>query len=312
MSIIPEIDEKIRLAGSLGRKRFGKKIAFYVPGMMRWNNVTGKYQAVSITGKHCALQCDHCAGSLLDTMAWTTTADDLLALCIRLKEKGNHGVLISGGCNEYGKLPWDKFLPTVWKIKEKTGLYISVHSGLVDRKTAFDMKAAGIDQVLIDVIGDDETYQRVCHVSFGVSRITDTLEAMAQAELDIVPHVVCGLHFGLIRGEANAIRTISQFPVRQVVIVSLMKIPGTPSMSFSQPTAKEVANIIAEARLALPEAVVSLGCARERGNREMEILAINAGIQRMALPSDEAVAHCRKMEFEMKFQPTCCSVARDF
>ena len=309
---MPDHDEKILMAGNVTRERFGKAIGFYVPGMIRWNGITGKYQAISITGSHCSLACDHCGGKLLESMRWATTADDLVGQCVRLKEKGHHGVLISGGCNEFGQLPWEKFVPAIWEIKEKTGLYISVHSGLVGDQTAFDLKAAGVDQVLIDVIGDDETYQRICHVAFGVSRIVDSLAALAKAELDIVPHVVCGLHFGKIKGEKKAIETISRFPVRQMVVVSLMKIPGTPSMGFALPKASAVAGIIAHARLAMPEVILSLGCARERGNREMEIRAIDAGINRMALPSDEAIEHCRKSGFDIKFQPTCCSVAQDF
>ena len=287
-------------------------ITFYIPGMVRVNGMAGKYQAVSITGDRCALQCDHCRGKLLMSMTHAENGKDLMDRCIQLKKNGMHGVLISGGCDQYGRLPWDRFIPAIEKVKEKTGLYISVHSGLVNRQTAIDLKTAGVDQALIDVVGDDATYRKICHVDFGVSRITDTLEALAEAGLDIVPHIVCGLHFGLIKGESAAIKSLAQFPLRQIVIVSLMKIPGTPGMNFRLPSAEDVAQVITEARVVLPNVLISLGCARERGNREMELQAINAGVNRMALPSDEVLEYCRRLGFNMKFQSTCCSVSREF
>jgi lipoyl synthase len=308
---MPELKKKIDKAGIATRERFGESITFYIPGMVQLNGITGQYQAVSITGNHCTLQCEHCGGKLLESMTWATTPGDLVEHCIRLWEKGNHGVLISGGCNAFGQLPWRKFIPAIWEIKNKTGLFVSVHSGLADVQTAFDLKAAGVDQVLIDVIGDDETFQRIYHVSLGVSRIMASLEALAEAGLDVVPHVVCGLYFGKMRGEKKALGMISQIPVRQLVVVSMMKIPKTGSMRFELPKAYEVADFIAEARLAMPHVLISLGCARERGNREMEIMAIDAGVNRLALPSDEALAHCRELGIKMNFQATCCSVSRD-
>ena len=43
----------------------------------------------------------------------------------------------------------------------------------------------------------------------------------------------------------------------------------------------------------------------------MERLAIDAGVNRMALPSDEAVSHARSYGLEVRYQATCCSVSKD-
>jgi len=290
---------------------FGKKITFYVPGMIRCDGVCGRYQAVSITGGACMLQCEHCRGELLRSMIPATTPEALMEKCLRLAEGGNHGVLISGGCDENGRLPWDRFLRAIREIKDRTGLLISIHSGLVDDATARGLKEAGVDQALIDVVGDDETYGSICHVPFGVSEIVSSLERLRGAGLEIVPHVVCGLHFGELRGETRALQIISGFDVRQLVIVSVMKIQGRSEGGFVVPRAEAVAEIIAEARCIMPEVSISLGCARQRGNRRLETLAIDAGVNRMALPSEEAVEHARRYGLEVKFQATCCSVSED-
>ena len=201
------LEEELQVARKNTWEILGKKLTFYVPGMIRCDGVCGKYQAVSITGEACALQCEHCKGDLLRRMVRATTPRDLVDLCIQLAEHGNHGVLISGGCDRTGRLPWAAFLPAIREIKDRTGLLVSVHSGLVDRATARGLKEAGVDQALIDVVGDDDTYRSVCHVPFGVSEIVSSLEALDSAGLEIVPHVVCGLHFGEIRGEPRALQS---------------------------------------------------------------------------------------------------------
>jgi hypothetical protein len=295
----------------MSRYVFGKKLTFYVPGMIRCDGVAGRYQAVSLTGEECALQCEHCRGELLRSMVRATTPEWLLNRCLDLAEKGNHGVLISGGCDRRGRLPWDAFLPAIREIKDRTNLLVSIHSGLTDRATARRLKEAGVDQALIDVVGDDDTYRKVCHLPFGTSEIVSTMEALAHAGLEMVPHVVCGLHFGELRGEGEALRIVSAFHIRQLVIVSVMKVRRDAMDGFRLPGAEAVAEVIAEARLMMPEVLVALGCARQRGNRRMETLAIDAGVNRMALPSDEAVEHARGCGLEVRYQATCCSVSEE-
>jgi len=123
--------------------------------------------------------------------------------------------------------------------------------------------------------------------------------------------VVCGLHFGEIRGERRALELISQFDVSRLVIVSVMRLPGKPDTRFGPVPPERVAEIIAAARTLMPHVPISLGCARERGNRKLEKLAIDAGVNRMALPSDEAVEHARGYGLEVRFQATCCSVSEN-
>lgn len=303
--------EKLKQARETSWKHCGKTLTVYLPGMFSLDGRTGAYPAISITGSHCALQCDHCCGTTLDPMISAQEPSVLVEQSLQLAAKGSQGILISGGCDASGRLPWEAFLPAIRTIKEKTGLYLSIHCGLLDDRTALGLREAGVDQALIDAIGDDETFQRIYHVPFGVDRIYETMEALARAELPMVPHVVCGLHYGKILGEQRAIEMISRFPVEQLVIVSLMAIPGTPFRGLQGPGAEEVAEIIAAARMKMPGVRMSLGCARRRGDTQMEILAIDGGINRMALPSEEALDRAREYGLQIRYQRTCCSVSRD-
>jgi uncharacterized radical SAM superfamily protein len=306
------LEEKLEQARELSWKRFGKRITFYVPGMFSMNGIKGRYPAISITGEQCALHCDHCAGKLLQTMMPGASPVQLVETCRRLKKNGTLGVLLSGGCDDQGRLPWEPFIRAITEVKEETGLYISIHCGLLDYETAVRLKRAGVNQALLDVIGDDRTYRDVYHVPFGVSRISSTLEALVGAGLPIIPHVVCGLYYGKIVGEMRALDMVAPLRPEQVVIVSLMGIGGSPMEKLPGPRPREIAEIVAEARLKMPDSLISLGCARERGNSLIDTLAIEAGVNRMVIPSDEAIDLARKYGLEIRYQRTCCSVSADF
>lgn len=285
----------------------GRRITFFLPGMFIQNGMSGNFPAVSVTGAKCDLQCEHCRGTLLKPMISAGDPDTLLDKCLALERKGRCGVLISGGCDRDGCLPWGPFLPAIKAIKEQTRLFISVHAGFISRKDATGLKQAGVDQALVDVMGDDETLRKIYHVPFGVERIVSGLDALQEAGLPIVPHVVCGIDHGRIRGEKKAIEIIARFKVAQVVILSFMGIPGTPLHQVQPPCAEEVAGLIALARVMMPDTPISLGCARPRGNRLLEVLAVDAGVNRMALPSDEAVERARSYGLDIRYQKTCCS-----
>jgi len=296
-------------ARQLSWQGFGKQITFYLPGMFTCNNCRGRYPALSITGDRCELMCKHCRGELLKTMIAADTPERLLETCIEADGKGHYGVLISGGCDRSGQLPWGRFIPVIGDIKRQTGLRISIHSGFIDRDLAAGLKTAGVDQALIDVIGDDETLREIYHLDHGVGLIRESLDALAKAGIETVPHIVCGLHYGEMRGEEEAARLISDYDVPSIAIVSLMKLPAIAGWVNCLPNAEAVSRAIAQTRLANPKAEISLGCARTRGDDRLEIMAIDAGINRMALPSEAAVEHAEEYGLDIRYLKTCCSVA---
>ncbi len=303
-----DIEELMAKARSISWERFGKKIAFYHPGMFRYYGKWGKYPAISITGDRCELQCDHCKAKLLEPMIHATTPEDLIKTCRNIESRGDIGCLITGGFSEDGTLPWDEFLGAIKTVKEETGLHISVHGGMIDLETARRMKDAGIDQVMLDVIGDDDTMKKVLKLDFGTDEIVKTLSALREADLPVAPHIVVGLDYGNIRGEYEAIQIIKNFEPESVVIVSLMPLKGTPMENVTPPAPEDIARIIATVRIEMPDVQISLGCARDRSNPETCILAVDCGVNRIALPSDEAINKAQNYGLDVEWQGTCCSV----
>ncbi len=304
-----ELETLAARAREISRRHFGRNITFYVPGMFSYDGRRGKYAAVSLSGSYCALGCDHCRGKLLEPMLAAATPAALVETCYKLKAAGNVGCLLSGGLREDGTVPWREFAAAIKHVKEATGLFISIHGGSVNLATALELKDAGVDQALVDVIGDDGTLKRVYHTDRGVEDITATLAAFAAAALPTVPHVVVGLDYGKVVGEYRALEIIKDFPAEVVVIVSLMPLPGTPMADVSPPAAAEVARVIATARLEMPATPMALGCARPRGDAEVDRWAVACGINRVAIPSEEAIRAAEDLGLRIRWQDTCCSLA---
>ncbi len=306
----PELQSSLEQAWEISRSRLGNRLTVYVPGMFVIDGVRGRYRAISITGDRCDLACDHCKGLLLQTMPAAPDPDALLRSGLEAQERGDHGILITGGCDPKGKLPWPRFLPAIRKLKDDTDLTITVHTGQVDAKTAAALKESGVDQALVDVMGDDDTIRDVYHLRGGTAMIRGTLDALAGAGLEVVPHILFGIHYGLELGERSALRILQEYPLKKYVVVVIMPFRHTPMEKVSVPAPVRVAAFLAQARKELPDLSASLGCARPRGRyrRELDLLAVKAGINSLALPSEPALAYATQNGLEVVHRQTCCSL----
>jgi uncharacterized radical SAM superfamily protein len=296
-------------AWDTARANHGKDFTFYLPGMIRCGRERGRYPALSLTGSRCDLLCEHCKGRLLEPMIQIHDPADLCGVSARLKGRGNLGILLSGGSDIYGKLPWGSFYEAIARAHEETGLIMSAHVGFPDRATCQHLKQAGVKQALVDVIGDRETATRVYHLK-SEHVVLDALESISQSGLSLAPHMVAGLFYGRLKGEKKALQIVSRYKPDVLVIVVLSPLKGTPMVSAVPPSPLEVARLVAEARLLMPEVPIALGCERPR-NRQgwtLERLALRAGATRMAVWSDEAVEEALRLGLEPRFQLTCCSV----
>ena len=296
-------------AWHLSRKYHGNTLDLYLPGMIRYGNLRGRYPAISITGNQCRLMCEHCRGLLLHPMAKAETPEDLFRRCKAFSEKGVHGILLTGGSDRYGQLPWEPYLQAINRISADTDLFLSAHTGFPDHPICQGLKAAGVKQGLIDVMGDAETAADIYHLK-SLEPVLKGLSAIKQSGLQLAPHIVAGLFNGQIKAEMNALEIIRSHVPHVLVIVVLTPLKGTPMAGLSPPSPMEIARLVAQARLLMPKVPISLGCERPRDKRgwEMEKLSIRAGINRLAVWSDHAVREARRLRLTVRFQPTCCSL----
>ena len=306
-----KLERELRQARDISWQTHGPKLRIFLPGMFTAYGRKGRYPAVSITGTDCALGCDHCRGNLLRTMRPAQDADQLYALGLKLAAQGQEGMLLSGGSDPQGRLPWDKVLPAIARLAQNTDLKLTAHVGRVDLATARALKEAGVRQALVDVVGSEGTAQRVLHLAEGLAAQGETLAACQEAGLELVPHIILGLDHGQIHGEEHALELVAELAPRRVVFVVLMPLKGTPLASAQPPSPQEAARFLARARLRLPQAQHHLGCARPRGRyrAELDALAVRAGINVLAIPSDGALDQARELGVKISFANTCCSLA---
>ena len=309
VSLSNEDTDLFESAWETARSNHGQVLSFYLPGMIKYGKERGNYPAISITGNRCELMCEHCKGNLLSPMINVTDSEELVNICKRLAKNGAHGILLSGGANHKAKLPWEKYFKAIERISQQTSLYISAHTGFPDYESCCLLKKAGVKQGLIDVMGDEKTATHVYHLN-GLKPLFHALDAIRKSGLELIPHIVAGLLHGNIEAEYRALEIISHYQPTALVIVVLTPLKGTPMSNVSPPAPLEVGRLIARARLLMPEIPISLGCERPR-NREgtlMEKLAIRAGVNRMAIWSEEAIREAEKLDLIPRFQATCCSL----
>ena len=302
-------------AAAAGRE--GRSIRFSTPTFKEYETTElsgcnkNSFPAFSITAAACGLNCDHCQKKILEPMIPATNPEMLNQKVRQLIEfQGLNGFLLSGGSNKRNEINYMRYLPVVEQLKtDFPDLKIAVHSALMKEQQAKAMEAAGVDTVMMDVIGAEETIQQVYKLNRPVADFEETLAALCSTSMEVTPHIVIGLHYGEILGEANALDIVSRYPVTALVLVVIMPFYSKPG-TFVTPSTTDVGKIFLEARERLPDKQVLLGCARPPGmhKRVTDTYAIMAGLDGIAFPADGAVsvAHTIGRPFEQAH--SCCSI----
>ena len=291
-----------------------KTAHFYTPGFTYYKTTSGesspnRFPTVSVTAAACSLNCKHCESKVLQTMQAATTPEKLLSTAKRIKQNGALGFLLSGGCLPNGSVPLKPFIPTLERIKRELGLTVFVHTGLIDLPTAQSLKKAGVDAALIDVIGSNATIKQVYSLNATTRDYSNSLKALSCANLNFVPHIIVGLHFGKLKGELKALKMVAATKPTAVVIVAFMPIHKTAMANVKPPEPTDIAKVAAASRLMFPQTPLGLGCMRPKGKHRTftDVLALKAGLDAIAFPSEEAIAYARTQGYATSFSPYCCA-----
>jgi len=217
---------------------------------------------------------------------------------------------LSGGSNKRNEINYDRYLPVVEKLKRDfPHLKIAIHTALTDEAAAKRMEAAGVDTAMMDMIGSDETIKQVYKLDRPVEDFEATLAALCATKMQISPHIVIGLHYGKLLGEANALEIVSRYGIQALVLVVIMPFYAKPG-TFSVPTTRDVGRIFLEARKRMGDKSVLLGCARPPGmhKRVTDAYAVMAGLDGIAFPADGALATCQMIGRKHTQEHACCSI----
>jgi hypothetical protein len=269
------------------------------------------FPAFSITGGACALDCDHCQAKILEPMIPALHAQDLdTKVRDLIRTQGLQGFLLSGGSNRRNEIRYERFYPVIEGLKRDfPALKIAIHTALTDAAGAKRMEAAGVDTAMMDVIGADETIKQVYHLDRPAEDFEATLAALTATGMDISPHIVIGLHYGRILGEARALEMVARYPVKALVLVVIMPFYARPG-TFVTPDTADVGRIFLQAREALGDRDVLLGCARPAGmhKRVVDAYAVMAGLDGIAFPAEGALGVAALTGRTWHQEHACCSI----
>lgn len=221
-------------------------------------------------------------------------------------------MLLTGGSNHRNEVEYDDYYATIRRIKDTFPEFkIAMHTALVDMDIARRMEDSGIDAAMMDVIGSQDTITQVYHLRRSVDDFEKTLEYLVSTKLKVVPHIVIGLHYGHLLGEWNALEMIQRHQPQAVVLVVVMPFYAPENRPFVTPDSREVGRFFMDARAALPDVPLLLGCARPPGRTKVEIdsYAVMAGLNGLAHPSDGMVELAVRLERDVRVTPACCSIA---
>jgi uncharacterized radical SAM superfamily protein len=75
------------------------------------------------------------------------------------------------------------------------------------------------------------------------------------------------------------------------------------------PKPADIAKVAAAARQMFPETPLVLGCMRPKGKSrsETDVLALKAGVDAIAFPSEEAVEYAKSKGYKTAFSSYCCA-----
>ncbi len=295
----------------------GRPLRFSTPTFKAYesNDLKGcsrmSFPAFSVTGGACALDCDHCQAKILEPMIPAMSPEELdRKVRSLIVSQGLQGFLLSGGSNRRNEIKYERFLPVLERLKRDfPELRIAMHTALLDETRAQLMASAGVDTAMLDIIGHEDTVREVYHLDRPVDDFESSLAALCATDMEVVPHIVIGLHYGRVLGEANALDIIARHRVHALVLVVIMPFYARPG-TFVTPAPAAVGKIFLEARQRIGEGEVLLGCARPAGmhKRVTDAYAVMAGLDGIAFPADGTVgvAHAIGRRFEQEH--ACCSL----
>ncbi len=279
--------ERVREAWNIRQMNFPPVIGFDYP----LNTLV-----VSLTGPDCELDCAHCGGQYVKSMAPIWSANP----------QGATSCLISGGCDQTGRVPVTNHLDRVEALRP--GRIMNWHVGLIGKEEA-DAIAPYVDIISFDLVGDDETIKEVYGIDRTVEEYVGTYRLLRKYAT-VIPHITIGLRGGHIGGEYRALDILKELEPDAVTFIVFTPTPGTRYADCEPPGVEDVLDLLVEARLRFPTVPIHLGCMRPHGGYrdKLDSLAVRAGVNVIVSPARAAVAVAQELGLEIDKRDECCAV----
>ncbi|OPY33860.1 MAG: hypothetical protein A4E32_00598 [Methanomassiliicoccales archaeon PtaU1.Bin124] len=231
----------------------------------------------------------------------------LLNIAYEIKARGGTGILISGGCDEKGRLPLTERMDEI-RAAGETGLRLNIHTGLVDMETASSLARTGAERFSMDMHQSEGVIRDILHLRTGPERYVDTLRSLCSAAPGkVTPHICAGLEGDRIDNEKKSVDAIAGYEISNLVILSHVPISAAPLNPIPALTEDKLLALIHYALDTIDRPIL-LGCMRPRKTNRVELEAARAGVAGIANPKVETLRALQKEGFIIQHQRSCCAL----
>ncbi len=185
---------------------------------------------------------------------------------------------------------------------------INAHPGVAkDEDAATIAKHASV--VSFDVVLDDIAIRQAFKGQWTGDDYQRTFKVLTKGAAQVVPHILVGLRKGIIAGEYEALDFLIGEGVEKIIFIVFIPTKDTEWEKVPPPLPEDVARLLAWARLKKPSLDIALGCMRPGGRyrRELDVLAVRAGVDRIVLPHPDALAEAESRGLAIVKKGECCA-----
>lgn len=239
-----------------------------------------------------------CEGKWLEGMLGVESPEDLLKLGRELWREGVRGILISGGFNRKGRIPFAPFSQAISELK-RMGFLVSVHTGPLERKEAEELGKIDIDVVNYELILDEVAIRVSKGLNLTPEDYVRGMEYLLGESAELVPHVILGLPGSREDKLSYYSDVLRELGVRRTVLLGFIPTVGTRFQREKPPSPEHMRRA---AELISRASKVSLGCMRAPWLKREYDLKLLGVVDRIANPH-----HSLSLRKVM----ACCSIPED-
>jgi len=262
------------------------------------SNITFVYptntRAVSLTGTNCAMNCPWCGGHYLKKMAELTQIEQSVAKPASL--------LISGGWNAQGQLPWEENFNRLLSLKNQ-GIRLNIHSGLWKKEQVSRLKE--LNPVISFDFLLDQGLMKECGFVFSTTEVIKSYDLLVDSGLPVIPHLLLGRNRGSLGGDFEILKTLSAYNPKKLVLLIFIPTPDTAFADCPVPELLDLEKFFSRAQETLGRTSLILGCMRPGGALRVKIdnLAVKHNFSKIVMPAPQI----RKTATKTLQQNECCA-----
>jgi len=258
---------------------------------------------VSVTGNWCALNCAHCGRHYLHHMSPIAQLESWYQI-------GRRHFLISGGMDEFGRIPVNGVIDMIERFKKAhPDVHFNFHTGLVDQAIAQKI-AAIADSVSFDFVGSAETIREVYGLEKTPEDFLKSARFLSEFNQNFAIHVTIGLKRGVLSHEEQALELLQDLAFEKLIFIVFIPTLRTRYESANPPDLEDVKRVFDLARERFPHKHIALGCMQPRGNYRdrLQEIALSCGLNEIVNPTRKLKELLRKRDIPYKERIGCCAM----